>query len=54
MNLASKLKEYKRILLIAKKPDKKEIKTIIRVTGLGIILIGMIGFAIQLIFELIR
>jgi len=54
MKLASKLREYKRILLISKKPGKKEVETIIRVTGAGILVIGMIGFIIQLIYELIR
>ncbi len=48
-----KLNEYMRVLRVTKKPDSVEFKTIIKVSGIGILLIGLIGFIIQLSWELI-
>ncbi len=42
-------KECIRVLKVTKKPTKEEFKTIVKVTGLGIIIIGLLGFLIQLI-----
>ncbi len=41
--------EYKRVVLVTKKPTKEEYITIVKVSGLGILLIGLIGFIIQMI-----
>ncbi|MBI4453436.1 protein translocase SEC61 complex subunit gamma [Candidatus Woesearchaeota archaeon] len=41
--------ECKRVLLITKKPDQFELKAIVKVSSLGILLIGAIGFLVQLI-----
>ncbi len=38
-----------RVLRITKKPDKIEFKTIVKVSGAGILLIGFIGFIIHTI-----
>ncbi len=38
-----------RVLKITKKPDALEFKTIVKISGLGIVIIGMIGFLIQMI-----
>ena len=46
-------KECKRVLKVTRKPTGQEFKTIVSVTGLGMIVIGFIGFAIQLIKDLI-
>ncbi|MFH1315988.1 MAG: protein translocase SEC61 complex subunit gamma [Candidatus Woesearchaeota archaeon] len=46
--------ECKRVLKITKKPDKIEFKTIVKVTGAGILIIGAMGFVIYLINQLIR
>jgi len=46
-------KECKRVLKITKKPDSAELKTIVKISGLGIIAIGLIGFAIHFIKELL-
>jgi protein transport protein SEC61 subunit gamma and related proteins len=43
------IKECKRVLKVTKKPDSVEFKTIVKVSGLGIIAIGLIGFLIQMI-----
>jgi len=40
----------RRVLVIAKKPDRKEFETMAKVTGIGIIIIAAIGYAIYLIF----
>jgi len=45
--------ECKRVLLITKKPDKQELKTIIKVSGLGMVIIGFVGFLIHLAKEVL-
>ncbi len=40
--------ECKRVLILTKKPTNEEFKTIVKVTGLGMIIIGLIGFLIQI------
>lgn len=46
------LQECLRVLKVTKKPTMQEFKTIVKVSGLGMLLIGLIGFAINLIKEL--
>lgn len=45
--------ECKRVLLITKKPNKDELKLIVKISGFGILLIGLMGFLIHLAKELI-
>lgn len=47
------LHECKRVLRVARKPDREEYLTIAKVTGLGILLIGLVGFVITMIATLI-
>lgn len=42
-----------RILHIAKKPTKKELNEIVKVTGLGLVVIGSFGMMMYLIFTMI-
>lgn len=46
--------ECARVLKITKKPTKEEFKTIVKVSGLGLVVIGALGFLItvgkQLLF----
>ena len=44
--------ECKRVFRVTKKPSNLEFKTIVKASGLGIILIGLIGFIIHMIKEL--
>ena len=44
--------ECKRVLTITKKPTMYEFKTIVKVSGLGILLIGFLGFLFQKIRDL--
>jgi len=46
--------ECKRVLKITKKPDKMEFKTIVKISGLGIIIIGLVGFIIQIAATLVK
>ena len=49
VKLKSFIAECRRVLHITKKPTKYEFKTIVKVSGIGILLIGLIGFVIQMI-----
>ncbi len=46
------LNDYKRVLSVAKKPTWDDLKETIRVCGIGIAVIGVIGFAFFLLFAL--
>lgn len=45
--------ECVRVFRITKKPTKEEFKAIVKVSGLGILLIGLIGFIIHVIDRLL-
>jgi len=47
------INECIRVLKITKKPSKTEFKTIVKVSGMGMILIGLIGFIITMVKQLI-
>lgn len=47
------IKETIRVLRITKKPDKQEFLNLVKITGLGIAIIGVIGFIIFLINQLL-
>lgn len=51
--LKSFVKECARVLKITKKPTKEEFKTISKVSGLGILIIGLLGFIVHFIDVLI-
>ena len=46
------LVEARRVLQVTKKPSKEELKVIVKVTGIGVLLIGFIGFAINILWQL--
>ncbi len=52
-NAKDKLREYRRVLKIAEKPDREEFEMSAKVTGAGMIIIGLIGFAFYLLSSLI-
>ncbi len=43
------LSESRRVLLLARKPTKKEYVMIAKITGLGMIIIGLMGMVIKLV-----
>lgn len=49
MGLKDFIKESRRVLRVTKKPTSEEYKTIVKVSGLGILVIGLLGFFITLI-----
>ena len=48
--LRSFVDSSKRVLIIAKKPTWDEFQVMAKVTGIGIIIIGVIAYAVYLIF----
>jgi protein transport protein SEC61 subunit gamma-like protein len=47
------LKETRRVLHITKKPDRQEFLSLCKITGLGIAVIGALGFIIFLLKQLL-
>jgi len=48
-NLKQTLAKYRRVLILARKPSKKELLKISQVCGLGFFIIGFIGFIFYMI-----
>ncbi|MCK5023590.1 MAG: protein translocase SEC61 complex subunit gamma [Candidatus Aenigmarchaeota archaeon] len=46
MNLKDMIRNWKRVLHIARKPNKEEFMSTSKICALGLVLIGAIGFAI--------
>ena len=53
MGLRNVAERIRRVLLVSSKPDKTEYKQSVKITGLGFVIIGIIGFAIFMIVQLI-
>jgi protein transport protein SEC61 subunit gamma-like protein len=57
MNLLSSIKSFMlkcvRVWRVTRKPTLEEFKTIAKVSAIGIIVIGFIGFAVSLIMNLL-
>ncbi len=53
VKIKSFFKECIRVLKLAKKPTMEELKTIVKITGLGMMVIGLIGFIITITVQLI-
>jgi len=43
------LSESKRVLMVTRKPGMREFKLAVKITGIGMILIGLIGMIIRII-----
>jgi protein transport protein SEC61 subunit gamma-like protein len=52
MGIRSKIREYRRVLQISRKPGKDEFLSASKISALGIALIGFIGFVIFIIYIL--
>ena len=52
MKIKSGLKQYMRVMRIARKPGKDEFLTSSKISALGIALIGLIGFVIFIAYIL--
>ena len=53
MGIKEYLTECKRVLMLTKKPDKNEYKMIVKVTALGLLAIGLLGFLVLMLKQLI-
>jgi protein translocase SEC61 complex gamma subunit len=51
--IMDKIKQYKRVLSVAHKPDREELISSMKITGAGIIFLGSIGFVIFLLYYMI-
>jgi len=47
------IKECRRVLTLTKKPSSEEFKTIVKVSGIGILVIGLLGFVISMLFQVL-
>jgi len=47
------LKQCERVLRVSKKPDADEYRTVAKVTGIGIIIIGVIGFIVGILSQVL-
>ena len=46
------IKLNQRVLQVAKRPDRDEYYNVARITGLGVVIIGVIGFIVSIIAQL--
>jgi protein transport protein SEC61 subunit gamma-like protein len=53
-SVRSTIKGWDRVLKLSKKPRRGEFITITKVTGLGTIVVGAIGFLIRMIVQIIQ
>ena len=52
-NISQFLRQCRRVLYVSRRPDMEEYVNVAKVTGIGIIIIGVIGFIISLIAQLL-
>ena len=45
--------ECRRVWQVTKKPTKEELTIIVKVTGIGILIIGFLGFVINMLWQLL-
>jgi protein transport protein SEC61 subunit gamma-like protein len=57
MQLVDPLKRFflecRRVWQVTRKPTKQEFSATVKVTGIGILLIGLVGFLIHLLWQLL-
>jgi protein transport protein SEC61 subunit gamma-like protein len=51
--MKNRLKQYRRTIEVSRKPDKDEFTASSKITGLGILLLGAIGFILFLAYHII-
>lgn len=47
------LVECRRVWQVTKKPTMEELNVVVKVTGIGILAIGMLGFIINMVWQLL-
>ena len=53
VKLKSFAEECRRVLRVTKKPTRPELMNVVKVSGIGIALIGIIGFVLSMVNKLI-
>lgn len=53
MNISEFFTKSKRLLIHSKRPDRKEIWLTVRITAIGILIIGLLGFIIHILFTVL-
>jgi len=54
MNTISQfIRQCRRVLYVSRRPDMDEYTNVAKITGIGIIIIGVIGFIVSLIAQLL-
>lgn len=49
--MLEKLREYKRVIKISSKPSLEEYAKVVKITGLGMLIVGGMGILVQVIFQ---
>ncbi|VVC01377.1 Protein translocase subunit SecE [uncultured archaeon] len=52
-NLSSYIRECLRVLNVASRPRRREFEQIVKITGLGIVLVGLIGAVLSFLLNLV-
>jgi protein transport protein SEC61 subunit gamma-like protein len=47
------IRQSRRVLRVSKKPDRFEYTNVAKITGIGIIIIGVVGFVISIITQVL-
>jgi protein translocase SEC61 complex gamma subunit len=53
MNIGEFFSRSRRLLIHSKRPDRKEIWLTVRITALGILIIGLVGYVIHILFTVL-
>jgi protein transport protein SEC61 subunit gamma-like protein len=53
LKIDSNFQQYKRVWRLLKRPTMEEFKTISKVSAIGILIMGVFGFAIALVMKLV-
>lgn len=49
VNISETIRKYMNVLKVARKPTAKEVKDVLRIVGIGFLIIGSIGFIFYMI-----
>ncbi len=47
------IRQCRRVIYVSRRPDRDEYQNVAKITGIGIIIVGVIGFIISLIAQLL-
>lgn len=53
MNIGEFFTRSRRLLIHSKRPDRKEIWLTVRITAIGIFVVGLVGYIIHILFTVI-